>query len=87
MKPQTSNHRLWLMIALLGGVVLGGVGARLDRYWSSTPSLDPGMYLLPRNEMGFGRDVVVWGVESHGHFGHTVIADRIRLGFFAVRLR
>jgi hypothetical protein len=84
MNPQSSNRRVWLLIALLAGMVLGGVGARLDRYWSSTPSLDPGIYLLPRNEMGFGRDVVVWGVESHGH---TVIADRIRLGFFAVRLR
>jgi hypothetical protein len=82
-----TNRRMWLMIALLAGMLFGGVAARLRRYWSSTPSLDPGIYLLPRNQMGFGRDVVVWSAESQGQVAHTVIADRIRLGFFAIRLR
>jgi hypothetical protein len=84
----TKRYRIaGVLFGLLAATVLAGVGAWLSRYWSSTPSLDPGIYLLPRNQMGFGRDVVLWRDESHGHISHTVIADRIRLGFFAVRLR
>jgi hypothetical protein len=56
MNPQSSNRRVWLLIALLAGMGLGGVGARLDRYWSSTPSLDPGIYGRGSKRAGESRE-------------------------------
>jgi hypothetical protein len=87
MSPKRNNRRVWLMIAILAVVVLGGVGVLFDRYQSSLPMQEPGVILLPRNEWGFGREEVTLGVMEFGTVHWTVVAERLKLGFFSLRVR
>jgi hypothetical protein len=81
MKPQM-DRRVWLMIALLAAMVLGGVGGLL---YAGLRTGRIEVARLPRNAWGFGQQ----------HFYWLLVGDRAprdestvcRLGVFSVTMR
>jgi hypothetical protein len=84
-KPKT-NRSVWLMIALLAVVVLGGLVMLFERYQSSLAMQVPDVSVLPRSHWGFGSVEYTVLVADLGTVGTHVVAERLKLGVIEVAL-
>jgi hypothetical protein len=82
-----TNRSVSLLIAILAVFVLVGVGVLVDRYQTNLPWQEPRVRLLSRSEWGFGREKVTLGVMEFGTVHWIVVAERLKLGFFSLRVR
>ena|SRR2546428_7232056 len=91
MAKQKTNREAWGLAAILALVVLGGVGLLGVSYQNRLLPGERWLTLRPRNEWGLGaqQQVRIWASSGSSGWkaGVEIIAERWRMGCFAVRVK